>query len=118
MIQEARQALQGISMGWNRPADRIEETFVPGCKANADVDNKGRRRRSLGEEIFLLAEVGKRKTGGLPAPSGSLQIAGLDEIGLVDILQRRLFLVDGGGQRLHADRPAAEFLDDRRKDLA
>ena len=48
----------------------------------------------------------------------ALEKADLDQEGLVDVLDRVLFLADRRGDRVEADRAAAELLDDRAQQLA
>ena len=42
----------------------------------------------------------------------------LDEVGLADVLERVALLGAGGGERLDADGPAVELLDDRAQERA
>src|SRR5687768_2200291 len=51
-----------------------------------------------------------------PPPGSALEEARLDQIGLVEVLERPAVLSDRRGDRADPDRTAAELLDDRRKD--
>ena len=55
-------------------------------------------------------EMFERLFGHLPAPAGSFKVACLDQVGFVDIFERVLVFLHGGGERIHADRPASEFI--------
>src|SRR5688572_27869681 len=50
------------------------------------------------------------------SPRGPLQEAGLDQVRLVEVLERSTVLADRRGDRADPDRAAAELLDDRRED--
>ena len=53
----------------------------------------------------------------LPASTGPVQKASLDEIGLVDVLEGALVFLNSGGERLHPTGPPTEFIDDRQEDV-
>ena len=53
-----------------------------------------------------------------PAPRRALDQPALEQVGLVDVLDRVLLLADRDRQRRQADRAAAELLADRAQDLA
>ena len=55
---------------------------------------------------------------GYPPARRALEKAALDKIGFVDIFQRAHFFRAGHSQRLDADRPSVEMLDQQREDLA
>src|SRR6185295_3625447 len=64
------------------------------------------------------AQVLIRAGGGDAAAGGALDQPPLQEVGLVDVLDRVLLLADGDRQSGKADRAAVELLDDRAEDLA
>src|SRR4051794_15478160 len=66
----------------------------------------------------LEAHVGEGVRGGDAAAGGALEQAALEQVGLVDILDRVLLLADRDGERGEADGAAAELLADRAEDLA
>ena len=59
-----------------------------------------------------------RQTSHLPATTGTIQKTGLDQIGLIHILDRALVFLNRGSQGLHADRSSIELFDDGEQDFA
>src|SRR2546429_9973171 len=47
-----------------------------------------------------------------PSPGGALEIAFLEQIRFVHVLDRAFFFAEGRGDSFDADRPAGEFFDD------
>ncbi len=64
------------------------------------------------------AQVGERRGGRHPPARRALDQAQLEQIGLVDVLDRVLLLADRDRERREPDRAAAELLADRAQDLA
>src|SRR5690606_21530376 len=64
------------------------------------------------------AQVAVGLLGGDPAPGRPLQQPPLDQERLVDLLERRPVLADGGRERVEAHRPADELRDDGVEDRA
>jgi len=64
----------------------------------------------------LAGDVAPCRWRGLPPLRGSLDEPGLDEIRLMDVLDRAAVLADGDGNGLQAHRPAPELVDDRVQD--
>jgi hypothetical protein len=64
------------------------------------------------------AEMPVGRRGGDPAARSPLEEPGLEEIRLVEVLERSAVLAEGSGDRADADRAAAELLDDRRENPA
>ena len=55
--------------------------------------------------------------GNLPAAAGSFKVAGLNQIGLMDIFECTFVFLHGSGERFHADRSSSEFVDDGEENL-
>src|SRR5215213_10148694 len=72
---------------------------------------RGGRRR-------LETEMGPRPRGGAASPRGALEQSPLQEIGLVDVLDRVRLLPHRDGQRGEADGPAAEVPAQAAEDVA
>ena len=62
------------------------------------------------------SQVAVRRGRGDAAARRALEEAGLEEVGLVEVLERAAVLAERGGDRADADGTAAELLDDRRED--
>src|SRR6476660_4826087 len=54
----------------------------------------------------------------LPAATRSVEEAGLDQIGFVDVFKGASVFLDGGSQGLDSHWSTAEFVDDRQQDVA
>src|SRR5690606_7868564 len=67
---------------------------------------------------LLAAEVAEGLGGGDAAARGADEVALLQEVGLVDLLEGVLFLADAGGEGLEADGSAVEAVDDHREQAA
>src|SRR3954453_19701747 len=66
----------------------------------------------------LEAQVGEGPRGRDAAARRALEEAALQQVGLVDVLDRVLLLADSDGQRRETDRAALELQADRVEDLA
>src|ERR671935_1525661 len=64
------------------------------------------------------ADVRAAGVGDHAAARGALDEAELEEVRLVDVLDRLLLLAEGDGERREADRPAAELDRDRLQQVA
>jgi len=69
------------------------------------------------EERRRPLEVVERSFRDLPASTGPVQKASLDEVGFVDVLEGAPVFLNSGGERLHPHRSATEFIDDRQEDM-
>src|SRR3954468_23074551 len=74
------------------------------------------QRRRVGRR--LEAEMSERVRRRDAAARSPLEEPPLEQVGLVDVLDRVLLPPHGHGQRRQADRTAAELLADRAEDLA
>ena len=94
--------------GLSKASSVLKKLLLPGCLGLA----------ALTGLAILVPQVGVSSRRDDPAPGRPVEEADAHEEGLVDALDRVLFLVDGRGDRADADRAAAEVLDDGREDLA
>src|SRR2546430_16882692 len=70
------------------------------------------------EKRRFSADMSAAEVGDDAAPRRALDEAELEEVGLVDVLDRLLLLAEGDRERGEPDRPAAELDRDRLQQLA
>src|SRR5687767_13900674 len=80
------------------PLERLPQSRVPSWRGEPEV------------------LVGARR--GDAAARRAIEESGLDQKRLVHVLDRVFFFIDGGGNAVQANRPPAEFVDDRAQQLA
>ena len=52
------------------------------------------------------------------AGAGSFKVAGLNQVGFMDVFESTFVFLHGRGERFHADRSSSEFVDDGEENLA